>query len=185
MKALLTSMAVAAALVTGSAFAADNLSSRVSNNLYTYVSVGSGKLTNSSGSNTATSDNLLVYGLGLGYQFNPYFAVESGFMNFGKQSNDVGTKLKSNWNFDLAAKGILPVADQFDLYGKLGGAYVTSTWVSRNKNMNDFALEGALGASYTINSQLRTNLEALFVGKGQANNVLGRRAITLGMAYSF
>ena len=193
MKALVTSMAAAAVLVSGSAFAVDSLGSTASSPMYTYVSVGYGKLQAKSDKvSTATGNNnknKMNYGLGLGYQLSPNFALESGLTAFGKTADT-----KSNWNFDLAAKGILPVADQFSLYGKLGVAYVTTKWSNGVSSFDSkvvsgkehgYALEGALGASYQIDSQLSANLEGLAVGKSKNKKVPGRRAITLGMAYSF
>ena len=66
-----------------------------------------------------------------GYQFNPHFAVECGYADLGKVKGsgvvsgvnlDATIKL-SAW--DVTAVGSWPFANQFAVFGKLGGYYGT------------------------------------------------------------
>lgn len=79
---------------------------------------------------TAVDDRDTGYKAFVGYQFNPNFALEGGYVDFGKaKANGTFTapapggtysgEVKANgWNLD--AVGILPVGGNFSLFGKLG-----------------------------------------------------------------
>ena len=54
----------------------------------------------------------------LGYQFNPYFAVEGGVTAALSVFGDVSIA-------DVAAKGILPLGDHMTVFAKAGVAYTT------------------------------------------------------------
>lgn len=57
-----------------------------------------------------------------GYQFSPNFAAELGYHNFGEtkaSGGGVDAKIKAN-AWEAVGLGILPVASQFGVYGKLG-----------------------------------------------------------------
>ena len=59
-----------------------------------------------------------LLGVALGYQFNPVFALEAEYIDFGNFGNDdVEGKLKG---LGLSAVGRLPVTDSFGVYGKVG-----------------------------------------------------------------
>jgi len=59
-----------------------------------------------------------MLGVGVGYQFNPMFALEAEYIDFGNFGNDdVEGKLKGA---GLSAIGRLPVTDSFGVYGKVG-----------------------------------------------------------------
>ena len=89
--------------------------------------------------NTGYAGRLFV-----GYQFNSYFAIETGYTQFEKLNINTTAGInidikKINFTFpanvsthaavttdafDLVGKGILPVTKRFSLYGKLGLAYL-------------------------------------------------------------
>src|SRR5882672_10762538 len=57
-----------------------------------------------------------------GYQFNPNFAAELGYHNFGEtkaSGGGVTANVKAN-AWELVGVGLFPVANQFGIYGKLG-----------------------------------------------------------------
>ncbi|WP_336365612.1 porin family protein [Marinobacter sp. C2H3] len=59
-----------------------------------------------------------LFGAGLGYQFNSFFALEAEYIDFGKFGNDeVDGKLKG---VSVAAVGRLPLTQSFGIYGKAG-----------------------------------------------------------------
>jgi OmpA-OmpF porin, OOP family len=148
--------------------------------------------------------------LGMGYQFNQNFAVEMGYLRL---INKKGTfeklaptsayqagateTLKQNV-IDLAAKGILPITDKINAYGKLGVAYLTSIITGKNENevkSNDnqffgidkhtFAPEVGLGITYNITNNIFVDASLTHiqpVGKNKPGNV---DFAAVGMGYSF
>ena len=59
-----------------------------------------------------------LLGAAVGYQFNPFFALEAEYVDFGNFGEDeVEGKLKG---FGLSAVGRLPLTDSFGVYGKAG-----------------------------------------------------------------
>ncbi|MDY6799398.1 MAG: porin family protein, partial [Pseudomonadota bacterium] len=59
-----------------------------------------------------------LFGASVGYKFNPYFALEADYIDFGNFGEDeVEGKLKG---VGLGLIGRLPVTDSFGIYGKAG-----------------------------------------------------------------
>jgi len=103
------------------------------------------------------------YKLFLGYKFNNYFAVEGGYFNLGEYSFTTTTvpaatlrgSLKNHIGTNVDVLGMLPLADKFSLYGRLGiqaskttdlfsGAAVANP--APSKNRTDYKL--GLGAEF-------------------------------------
>jgi opacity protein-like surface antigen len=64
-----------------------------------------------------------------GYQFNPNIAAELGYHNFGEtKATGSGFEVKDKAKaWELVAVGMWPIANQFGIYGKLGGHHSEST----------------------------------------------------------
>ncbi|MFA6409255.1 MAG: outer membrane beta-barrel protein [Gammaproteobacteria bacterium] len=71
----------------------------------------------------------------LGYSFNPYFGLETGYTYLTNNKykatwvlsgdTDLSEDVKfKTWAWDLLAKATLPLNDSWDVYAKLGAAYV-------------------------------------------------------------
>lgn len=88
------------------------------------------------------NNNGLAGRLAIGYQFNQTLAIEMGYLQLGQKKSNFSGELTpkgldpvnvngsfklSQYAIDLAAKGILPISDKFNVYGKLGVAYLTTT----------------------------------------------------------
>jgi len=58
-----------------------------------------------------------------GYQFSPNFAAELGYHNFGEtKASGGGLEVKDKASaWELVGVGMFPIANQFGIYGKLGG----------------------------------------------------------------
>ena len=156
---IFTAIAVAGALIAGPASAAD---------LGGYVGIAAGQsranvdkgeidsafASLGLGSRTSTDETdfgFKVYG---GYQFNQYFAVEGGYTNLGKaKSHTVFTSGGSgtadgewkSYSIDVSALGILPLGNQFALFGRAG----VSLWDVKF----DFSANGSGGAASTSESE--------------------------------
>jgi OmpA-OmpF porin, OOP family len=57
-----------------------------------------------------------------GYHFNPHFALEVGYINFGEvdATGPGGTVSIESTAFELVGVGVLPLSQGFSLYGKIG-----------------------------------------------------------------
>lgn len=143
--------------------------------------------------------------VGIGYQFNQNLAVELGYLQLSKLKTTTpggegfaaGTETLKQNAIDVAAKGILPITDKFNVYGKLGVAYLTSTITSHfegvKANQNEFfgiakhkwAPEAGLGITYNVTNNMFvdtswTHIQPL--GKNRPNNV---DFAAVGIGYSF
>lgn len=167
---------------------------------------------------TDLSNNGLAGRIALGYQFNQNFALEAGYLRLGQRKfdgliahdNDIynhdPATLKLQQNVvDFVAKGIVPICDKFNLYGKAGLAYINTaiqgkvkfdqtTGISDisfdlNKALgvarHKLAPEVALGASYDITPNVSvdtswTHIQA--VGKNRPGNI---DFVAVGLGYNF
>lgn len=143
--------------------------------------------------NTSTeSDTATAYGVDVGYQFFKYFAVEGGYVDFGSSTGDINITLTppGNAHVSLHAKGetlygvgILPVSDQFSLFGKLGVLHYSqdangSVSVAGVGSMsipkasdNGNTTGIGVGANWAINDQFGLRLGfTRFHSVGDANN---------------
>lgn len=155
--------------------------------------------------------------LAIGYQFTPNWAVEMGYLQLGKKKFDgllytaakgsTGNTSKINGStsisenaIDLVGKGIYPINDKFNVYGKLGVAYVTTTVDGKydtdahtnliNKSTSaiakhKWAPEAAVGVSYDITPNMFvdtswTHIQPL--GKNKPGNI---DFVAVGLGYSF
>ena len=89
-----------------------------------------------------------------GYQVNPNFAAELTWQDFGKVSLSGGglsAQIKSN-AFDLSALGMLPFANQFAGYGRLGLFYAKSEGTSNIPGLANVS-ETNTGLTYGLGLQ--------------------------------
>lgn len=139
---------VAAALllsvIAAPAFSADE-------GYYAGINVGRSKTDSNIGADVVTKTNDTSYGVLLGYQFNPNFAVEAQYTDLGKfeATNFTG----KNDVFALSLVGIVPLANAFSLYGKLGYADTRSSLsnnvaYSSGKNRSDVTY--GVGVEYDV-----------------------------------
>ncbi|MDR0480377.1 MAG: outer membrane beta-barrel protein, partial [Gallionellaceae bacterium] len=84
------------------------------------------------GVSASVDDSDTAYKLQLGYQFNKYFALEGGYFDLGKAGvNGQFTGGRYDFTFkasgvNVSALGILPLSDDFSIFGKLGAAYTSA-----------------------------------------------------------
>jgi len=173
--------------------------------------LGSGQIDSALGQQGLTTsssldDHATAWGLFAGYQFNPYFAVEGGYVNLGKfdYSSTVSAPAADTVSghlgvqgVDAAAVGLLPFGQrqEWAVYGKAGLFYAKSTLdasstgavaVSDTDHWSTSPLLGA-GVNYdlTRNVGLRAEYDRYFkvgdstVGKGDID------ALTARVVYHF
>ncbi|MEI7431483.1 MAG: outer membrane beta-barrel protein [Betaproteobacteria bacterium] len=144
------------------------------------------------GINTSIDKNDIAYKAQVGYQLNQYFAIEGGYIDFGKAKysgtvtgGTVKADIKAS-GFNIAAVGILPINESFSLFGKLGvidaKAEVGSASATKIKPTY------GLGATYNVNKQLGIRVEyELFSKLGDANKTgeADVSVLSAGVAYKF
>ena len=174
--------------------------------------------------NTTTSDTVLTdsgatgltssgsghnnqWRLQLGYNINPNFAVEAGYIDFGKakysasytvgQTAGTADGTVKAGGIDLAALGILPVTDNFSVFGKAGvvAAHVKSSISATggatstgDTSSNRFAPLVGLGATYKLNNAMDIRAEYDHVnglGKSGKTDKLTSNMVSLGVVYHF
>lgn len=93
-----------------------------------------------------------------GWQLNPNVAFEAGWVDFGEVSGSIGGSAVSaqvdGWT--LAAKGILPLNDQFSLFGKLGMISWDAKGGGAASGVNDDGTDllYGLGAQYMVTDRV-------------------------------
>lgn len=114
-----------------------------------------------------------------GYQFNPYFAVEGGYVDLGKFSfsttvtaapagyttGSLSGNVKTKNGFLVDAVGIWPATDKVSVFGKLG-LYSIKTELSASgpsgsltESSTDSNLHWGIGAGYDFNKNFGARLE--------------------------
>jgi OOP family OmpA-OmpF porin len=129
-------------------------------------------------------DTDTAYKLFAGYQINNYFAVEGGYVNFGKFTVDAlgnlaGSAVNASGDVKSYAVfvdlvGTFPVNETFSVFGKAGGAYartkadvsvnVGGLFASDSESERDFVPKIGVGAQFNLgkNFALRAEYEKYF-----------------------
>lgn len=140
-----------------------------------------------------------VYKLQVGYQINENFAAEGGYVGSNNATytatggNLAGTVSASSsvsgWN--LTAVGILPIAHQFSLLGKLGvadarsGASVTGPGGTVSASGSKTDLTYGLGAQYNFTNAVFGRFELDSYKTGSSTSSSRDTVWTLGVGYKF
>ena len=124
-----------------------------------------------------TEDNSSTgYKLFGGYQLNRNFAVEGGYFDLGRFNYALSTTPLGTFTSDTRVRGlnldlvgILPLTDQFSVFGKVGAAYAQSRanftrtgampLSSSSTGRNDTNLKVGLGMQYAITEALAVRAE--------------------------
>lgn len=127
-----------------------------------------------------------------GYEFNQMWGVEAGYTDFRNSDFNYssagvnGSGSTKGYGYYVAAKGTIPINDQFSAYGKLGIEHSQRELrsVVLNSKEDDTGAYGAVGLQYNINQQVALTAEYERYGK---NKDFGAKADvwTIGARYSF
>ena len=151
-------------VLTGSAFISQGVFAQ---NAYLGAALG---VTNYSDDGFDESDD--GFKMLAGIRVNENMAIEGNYMDFGRQEGPFHG-IKSNIKIDgfgLAAVGILPLSNEFDLFGKVGvfgwNADLTVGSVSTSDDGTDMLF--GFGAAYHVSNQfsLRTEWEFIDIDGG-------------------
>ncbi|NHQ81809.1 outer membrane beta-barrel protein [Chromobacterium vaccinii] len=141
--------------------------------------------------------------IGAGYRINPYLATELSYADFGKMQGDISNNSdKATASIALRAErvavlGILPVADNLEVFGKLSlnnvhanAKFQNSEGSGSEKKSNVKAGVG-FGASYAVNKNLSVRGEYEYIAaRYQAGDDAGLKTnginlFKAGLSYQF
>jgi len=144
---------VAALALSASTFALPALAQMNLSAFYVGATVGQSEFKNACEGTTGSCDEKdTAWRLLAGYQVNRNFAVEAGYHDLGEAKASgagVSASIKTKvW--ELVAVGMLPIANQFSAYGKLGGYHAKSEGTS---NIGASADENNNGVTWGVGVQ--------------------------------
>ena len=166
-------------------------------------------ITGSTASSLSKDDSATVYGLALGYDFTPVWALEGGYVDNGKFSarrtstaGTVGTLGAESKGTAWYAAGIgkFPLQNNFYLFGKLGaaatttktnldttGAVVLPTGTSASRKKSEANPLWGIGAGYDFTQSLGARLDyTQILNVGDSSTGEGDvHTITVGLKYRF
>ncbi len=140
--------------------------------------------------------------LQLGYKVNPNFALEGGYIDFGKAkysstyltpAGSASGTVKAG-GLDIAALGILPLSDSFSVFAKAGlvaarvKAELSSPLLSNSEKSNVVRPLLGLGVSYKLNESMDLRGEYEHVsglGKASTTGKMNDNMVSFGMAFHF
>lgn len=127
----------------------------------------------------------------LGYKITPKVAVEVGYLQLPDvkfpSTKDNATFSNEQYAVDVAAKGMLPLTPNVDMYGKIGVAYLTTQLNAPNEDIakRTLAPEVAVGMSYDITPQVTVDTSLTHIqtlGSRRPGNV---DFLAVGVGYNF
>jgi OOP family OmpA-OmpF porin len=157
-----------------------------------------------SGLSSSTNDTGNQWRLQGGYRFNPYLAIEAGYIDFGKAKYKAdyagGTahgSLKAG-GVDVVALASLPLNDSFSVFGKGGLVFANvksslsadgpASLASENNSTRVIRPLLGVGANYklTQNVDLRADFDHVSnLGKSGTTGKMNDNMFSLGAAYNF
>jgi OOP family OmpA-OmpF porin len=193
MKKIVFALIASAATVAGAAQAQD-----MTNAPRSYIGLGAATADHDysiSGQKTTGNDNwktsAKVFG---GYEFNNSWGVEAGYTDFRKSNFNytnaagvAGNGSSEGHAVYVAAKGNMPLNDQFSAFGKLGventhRSLSTTTGVSSSDS--DTGAYAGVGVQYNLNRQVALTAEYERYGNKKDNGVKPD-VWTVGARYNF
>lgn len=144
-------------------------------------------------SSVALKEGGFTWNVNAGYQFNQYFAVEGGYTSFADThatlSGVTSNKITLD-GFNANAKGIYPINEQFDLFGKAG---VTRLTEKQSIGTGNTALKSTekkwtpdlgVGAAYNVNDNVALTAQDIYTFKPKGS-IPSTNSILAGVSYKF
>ena len=121
------------------------------------------------------------WGLFAGYQFNQYLAAELGYHDLGSVSTPLGSI--DGKTLEIVGIGSYPIANQFSVYGKLGGYRGKLEGAGSSNTNNDLTYGLGLQYDFTRNIGARAEWQRYHdMGSGDGVNV---DVLRVGALYRF
>ena len=159
----------------------------------------------SSNTGIALANDGLAGRIALGYKITPNFGLEVGYLQLSegksnKPKQDI-TKYNKQNAIDVAAKGILPITSNVNIYGKLGVAYLTTelkkdtieNGIPTSTDLNSvqgiakhkWAPEVAIGMGYDITPNVTVDTSLTHIQPLGSNRPGNIDFLAVGVGYRF
>jgi OOP family OmpA-OmpF porin len=187
MKKIITAVALAAGLVSAPAFA---------QNWYVGFGAGIGNLGKTGQditglTNATIDDSDKTYTIRGGYRFHPNLAVELGYYDLGKYtfsgrsgSIDVSGSAKAK-SYGISLVGIAPVAQNFELYARLGIEESELKANANTANLTASDSERQTGATYGIGARYLITKEIGLFAEWMKNDKIEVDSYLFGVDFRF
>ena len=131
--------------------------------------------------------------LGVGKRLNDNFAVEGSYLRHGDSNRVKGAGSLDYDVFRVAALGIIPVNDKFEVYGKVSANHIRSQFKSESAALssskeNTLGVGVGIGAAYHLNKNVQARVEYETFGNIKHQNITDTAptgAIKVGLGYRF
>lgn len=138
--------------------------------------------------------------LAIGYKITPRFSVELGYLQLASAQFNFGhsaTFSNKQHAIDIATKGLLPITNNVDIYGKLGVAYLTTQLQGQNSrttrdinfeqdiDKHVWSPEVAVGMDYNITPNVTVDTSLTHIqtmGNHRPGNI---DFLAVGVGYNF
>lgn len=120
---------------------------------------------------SSTDDTDTAYKIQVGYQFNPYFAIEGGYVDLGKATytasfngGSAKASIKAS-GINLAVLGMFPVNESLSLFGKLGvinaeaKTDLRATGLTASVSNTTLRAGAGLGLNYNLEKSIAARIE--------------------------
>ncbi|MCG9681628.1 porin family protein [Vibrio sp. Isolate23] len=106
-------------------------------------------------------DSDAIQGL-IGYRFNPYLALEGGYIDFGSYGNNLANTETDGYT--AALKIIAPIAERVDLYAKGGQMWYTTDYniAGFGGSKEDEGVFAGAGVGFKVTDQFLINAEYMW-----------------------
>lgn len=149
---------------------------------------------------SALANDGLAGRIALGYKITPNFGLEVGYLQLseGKSNyaNDAALYNKQH-AIDVVAKGILPITNNVNIYGKLGVAYLTTQLEAKASNVSidlnsaqgiakhKWSPEVAVGMGYDITPNVTVDTSLTHIQPMGSNRPGNIDFLAVGIGYNF
>ena len=137
---------------------------------------------------TSVSKGAFAWDALIGYQFNPYLALETSYVSFGYATLHyaAGGNIKDSLSgIGVDAKGIYPVSAKVDLFGTAGVMLMHQSYDSTDSfdAFNAWTPDLGLGVDYNVTKNIAITGQDIYAFKNTNNNVPAANVLLAGISY--
>lgn len=184
----LATVGMAAAAATTSPVKSVDASAQTFSNtaagVYANVGLGYGYISqNKETGMSSVSNNTFAWNALVGYQFTPYVALETSFIDFGHATIQPGDVKEKLYGFGIDAKGIYPVNNKVDVFGTAGVIRMDAS--GNGDTVHAWTPSLGAGAAYHVMKNVDLTAQDVYAFKNGDKNIPAANALLAGVGYKF